>query len=351
VRRTILASAVIAAAVMSSTASGAFFLDEGRILSTEKGEMGKFQPYNPQGRATFETPSGNMASKQARYKDAELMVDLAYTPVSQRGSGEPGIVPGFGEALPFTDAMTMILPSGWQFFRDKTIELKAVPANISFSGGKSWPEVLRQVGDRYALHFHIDWFDKTIMMGKGRPSMASHASQIAVIPEPGRSAAVSKPAIAATSSTTQPSSILGGARSLPAPTTPVAVQAAGFTASTAGSITGTAAAPVRVAVAPPKPLPPPIPTWKVGMNDRSIRQALAGWSKAAGWTFEAEHWAVPVDIPITAGASFSGDFKTATRQLIGTTELGDTPLQPCFYTNKVVRVVPINEMCNPMSAR
>lgn len=349
-RRTILASAVIAAAAMSSTASGAFFLDEGRILSTEKGEMGKFQPYNVQGRATFETPSGNMASKQARYKDAELMVDLAYTSVSQRGSGEPGVVPGFGDGLPFKDALTMILPSGWQFFRDKTIELKDVPASISFSGGKTWPEVLRQVGDRYALHFHIDWFDKTIMMGKGRPSIASHASQVAVIPEPAKQVVANKPIVAVASA--QPSSTLGGAKSLPAATTPVAVQAAGFTASTGGSASGTAATPIaRVAVAPPKPLPPPIPTWKVGMNDRTIRQALTGWSKAAGWTFQAEHWAVPVDIPITAGASFSGDFKTATRQLIGTTELSDTPLQPCFYTNKVVRVVPINEMCNRMSAR
>jgi hypothetical protein len=106
-----------------------------------------------------------------------------------------------------------------------------------------------------------------------------------------------------------------------------------------------------VVVAAPKPVAPPIPVWFVSSKDRTIREALKSWSTIANWTFEPEHWAVAVDIPITAGAPFSGDFKTAVRQLIGTTELGDTPLQPCFYTNRVVRVVPINQVCDQMSAR
>ena len=361
-RRSILA-AVVAAAV-SSTAYGDFYLDHGAILATEKGEMGKFQPYQAEGRASFKAPTGGMEPKQARYKDAVLMVDLAYSPLSQRGDVERTEIPGFGDSLPFADAMAMILPPGWQFYRDKTLEEKAVPDHISFSGGRAWTEVLRQIGDRYALHFHVDGFDKTVVMSKGRPSASSRARQVAVIPEP----VAPKPVVAAGAVGATPA----GAIAFAAGAKPVAVNAAGFVAtpssgaspagaaaskltSGVGTTTaGTAAPQSLVASVPPapvKPAPPPTPIWKVSPADRTIREALKSWAKVAGWSFEPEHWAVNVDIPITAQANFSGDFKNATRQLIGTTELSSTPLQPCFYSNRVVRVVPINEMCDRMNAR
>lgn len=386
-RRSILA-AVVAAAV-SSTAYGDFYLDHGAIMGTEKGEMGKFQPYQSEGRASFKPSTGGMEPKQARYKDAVLMVDLAYSPLSQRGDVERTEIPGFGDSLPFADAMTMILPPGWQFYRDKTLEEKAVPDHISFSGGRAWTEILRQIGDRYALHFHVDGFDKTVVMSKGRPSAASRARQVAVIPEPvapkpalvvGAAAAPAgatsfaagaKP-VAVNANGFVPVPAAAGAVAFAAGAKPVAVNSTGFVqappsgVSSAGAgaskaapgtaaVSATSAAPqslmASVPPAPAKPLPPPTPIWKVSPADRTIREALKSWAKAAGWSFEPEHWAVNVDIPITAQANFSGDFKNATRQLIGTTELSATPLQPCFYSNRVVRVVPINEMCDRMSAR
>lgn len=398
-KRSHLAIALMAAAAFSSTASGAFFIEESGIIGTERGQMGKFQPYDAQGKATFAAPSAGMEPKQARYKDAELLVDLAYTPVTQHGSGEPGIVPGFGDEIPFDSAMSMILPNGWQVYKAKDFDKKGLPLTISFSGGRTWPDVLKQVGDRYELHFHIDWYDHTIMLSKGRKSMSMKASQMSVVPEPARPVKPITPStssgsagtgVAATSFAAPSPSIatsvkpgLGGAAVLPATATPPTVQTAGFTKSVvkggevassipaaglpAGSANIVAAAgtsnfapapaakpvvttPV-VAVARPKPVEPPIPVWFVSSKDRTIREALKSWATIANWTFEPEHWAVTVDIPITAGAPFSGDFKTAVRQLIATTELGDTPLQPCFYTNRVVRVVPINQVCDQMSAR
>lgn len=82
-----------------------------------------------------------------------------------------------------------------------------------------------------------------------------------------------------------------------------------------------------------------------------MREALSGWAQKSGWTFKPEHWAVSVDIPLTAAATFQGEFEAAVQQLISTTELTETPLQPCFYTNRVVRVVPYNEACDRMSPR
>ncbi|WP_262393781.1 toxin co-regulated pilus biosynthesis Q family protein, partial [Bordetella pertussis] len=75
--------------------------------------------------------------------------------------------------------------------------------------------------------------------------------------------------------------------------------------------------------------------------DLTLRAVLARWARAAGWTFEAEHWALDVDIPLAGKAELPGDFKTAVRALLAATELSERPAQPCFYANRVLRVVPL----------
>jgi len=88
--------------------------------------------------------------------------------------------------------------------------------------------------------------------------------------------------------------------------------------------------------------------------DRTMRQALARWAKAAGWTFQDEHWAVDVDIPLVGAARLGTDFKSAVRELLASTELSWRPLQPCFYSNRVLRVIPYAESCDrtaPAAAR
>jgi len=42
--------------------------------------------------------------------------------------------------------------------------------------------------------------------------------------------------------------------------------------------------------------------------DKNLRQALSRWSNLSGWRFQAEHWSVDVDIPLTATANFTDDF-------------------------------------------
>jgi hypothetical protein len=81
-------------------------------------------------------------------------------------------------------------------------------------------------------------------------------------------------------------------------------------------------------------------------TDKNLRQALARWSGLSGWRFQVEHWAVDVDIPLTATANFSDDFVGSVRALIQATELSERPLQPCLYANQVLRVVPITEACD-----
>ncbi|HUH86633.1 MAG TPA: TcpQ domain-containing protein [Pusillimonas sp.] len=87
-------------------------------------------------------------------------------------------------------------------------------------------------------------------------------------------------------------------------------------------------------------------TYRVSPQDGNIRLALSRWAATSGWTFEPEHWAVDVDIPIAGTAAFELEFDQAVQQLLASTELSDRPLQPCFYANKVLRVVPYAQSCD-----
>jgi len=84
----------------------------------------------------------------------------------------------------------------------------------------------------------------------------------------------------------------------------------------------------------------------VSLTDRNMRVALGRWARQAGWTFHPEHWAADVDIPLSGVAAFGADFRHAVRTLLSSTELGERPLQPCFYSNLVLRVVPLTQACD-----
>jgi hypothetical protein len=90
--------------------------------------------------------------------------------------------------------------------------------------------------------------------------------------------------------------------------------------------------------------------WAIRPEDGTVRQTLIRWAKTAGWAFSSNLWTVPVDIPVIASATFNGNFKKAVQELMTATELGDTPVQACFYENLVIRVVPYAERCDRTSA-
>lgn len=124
---------------------------------------------------------------------------------------------------------------------------------------------------------------------------------------------------------------------------------AGRPSAAPASVPGTsvAASPAPAAAIPvPLAVPAPVASFEISPSDRNIRRALGRWAKTAGWTFNAEHWAVNVDVPVVGSARFDSEFKPAVLALLASTELGDRPLRPCFYSNKVVRVVPYAQVCD-----
>jgi hypothetical protein len=123
-----------------------------------------------------------------------------------------------------------------------------------------------------------------------------------------------------------------------AQTTPAAQTATGLAATN-----DTPAKPPAVAQA--IAMVPPGPVFRLNPPE-TVRSALERWSKQAQWTFGLELWGVPVDIPVVTPADMGHDYRAAVRKLLDSTALTDAPLQPCFYSNKVLRVVSRSQLCD-----
>lgn len=88
----------------------------------------------------------------------------------------------------------------------------------------------------------------------------------------------------------------------------------------------------------------------VAPDDGTMRQALKRWAQRDGWVFNDQHWEVEIDLPIVSTALFSANFNDAVAQLMQSTALGARPLQACLYSNKVLRVIPLAQHCDPAAS-
>ena len=90
----------------------------------------------------------------------------------------------------------------------------------------------------------------------------------------------------------------------------------------------------------------PWSSYAITLQDKNMRRALHRWARQENWTFAPEHWAVDVDIPVSGEARFDGSFEQAVQDLLSATELAERPLRPCFYSNRVLRVVSYSQSCD-----
>jgi hypothetical protein len=118
----------------------------------------------------------------------------------------------------------------------------------------------------------------------------------------------------------------------------------------------TAAAPTQVvtvdasptgAVVEPEVEEPPKQIWRISPQDGTVRQALVRWAADASWTFGPDQWELNFDLPIQAPAEFeAASFQEATQALSQAVAMTESPIRPCFYGNRVLRVVPFTRSCN-----
>lgn len=82
-------------------------------------------------------------------------------------------------------------------------------------------------------------------------------------------------------------------------------------------------------------------------SDRTLRQTLKRWAQREGWEFQDHHWELEIDLPVVSAATFNAPFNQAVEQLMRSTALGSRPLQACFYSNRVMRVIALAQSCDP----
>lgn len=115
------------------------------------------------------------------------------------------------------------------------------------------------------------------------------------------------------------------------------------------SIAPVAAIPAQAASSASVPSIPKLdikPVWRVQPSDSTFQKLFSRWAGSAGWTLV---WDVPQDIPVIGQYTFEGSFTDAVFSVTDSTDGTDMPIHPCFYTNNLVRIVPVSVVCNPDS--
>lgn len=103
---------------------------------------------------------------------------------------------------------------------------------------------------------------------------------------------------------------------------------------------------------PADPVSPPEPViikemWRISPEDSTVRQALTRWAEKAGWTFGPDQWELNFDLPVQAPAEFEAEsFQAATQSLSQAIAMTESPVRPCFYANRVLRMIPFTRNCH-----
>jgi hypothetical protein len=129
-------------------------------------------------------------------------------------------------------------------------------------------------------------------------------------------------------------------------TSPSAIESPGPTRASVASYGAVDQGVATVTVAPGVSTPQAEvkPVWHVETADGTFQKLFGRWAATAGWT---SRWDVPQDIPVIGEYTFEGSFTDAVFSVTDSTDGTDMPVHPCFYTNNLVRIVPVSVVCNP----
>lgn len=130
--------------------------------------------------------------------------------------------------------------------------------------------------------------------------------------------------------------------------------------ATPGARQAAACAPRReVATAAPASVPSVVPVaepamaeadvagkFRLAMADRNLRQFFARIAADQSPRWELV-WDVPLEYAIGGEDSFTGSFKDAVRYFASGTEMTELAVQPCFYRNRVLRIIRKTLKCDP----
>lgn len=137
-----------------------------------------------------------------------------------------------------------------------------------------------------------------------------------------------------------PASVVPRTLDAPTPSAPTPLASVPAPVKEANTAVASVEVPASAAVA----ASPVAKMWSVSTSDTNFRQLLDHWTQQEGWKLV---WGYGQDVPIVGDDTFTGDFRFAARRALASTELTDTPIKPCFYSNHTMRVVSFTTQCDP----
>lgn len=173
---------------VSSTAIADFHIEyPASVSSTERGLMGNRTHYEQKGEANFRMTDAERKPEQSKYTEAghRMVVDLGYRVVTHHGSANNEYrVRTFANDVPLLNALGLVVPKGWQAYQHSELDPKRLQELVSFEGNLLWTDALVSIGDRYGYQFHVDWYERTVLVSQGRVTTEMEAANRKVIHEP-----------------------------------------------------------------------------------------------------------------------------------------------------------------------
>lgn len=199
--------------------------------------------------------------------------------ITQVGWGEPREVAGFGENLPLSDSLDMVIPEDWRYIVADNIDAKDI--NVSWQAKGSWIDALEKIGEEHNLRFLIDWDNERVLLSKA---------------------------------------------DIDAPLNMEAMNIA------AGGVEGGGSDVADLPAAGSEE--PAIPVWELAPG--SLKDQMQGWAETAGWQLV---WAAPTDYRLRTNVDIEAPFVEAVSQVVESMRTNGATIRGYLYEgNKVVLI-------------
>jgi hypothetical protein len=230
---------------------------------------------------------------------------------------------GSGRDVPLYQALAAVVPRDFSV-RTAGVSRALLDQPVSWTGGRPWTEVLLDMLSPYPeLVVDVSYGARVAIVRQIHPSNPARPPE-------------------ATSAQSPPPE-----NTTPLPATDPAQRAHARMAETptVKNATPTTTAPpvaeasTRIPEAPKEVRQeiPMLPNWEITLADKTIKTSLTRWAAAAGWQIL---WELPVDYPVAAQASISGQFETAIETVVRSLASAEIPVRAVFYQgNHVLRVI------------
>lgn len=103
-----------------------------------------------------------LARQKVAPEGYKVLSDKSRGVVQELGRGRSTEISSFGDDLPLSDGLSMIMPEGWVAFVDEDLSL---PEAISWDArGVSWTKALGDLGTNSGLRFIVDWDQNVVQV-------------------------------------------------------------------------------------------------------------------------------------------------------------------------------------------